>query len=96
MADAALPADVPELAATRELLARREALLLGRGALATGELEAAGAELDAIGEQCAARFPLGQEDVDALLLGLREQVEELHTAEVAALGELRRLVPAAV
>ena len=59
-------------------------------------LRATGAELDAVGERCAARFPLGQEDVDALLLGLREQVEELHTAEVAARGELRRLVPAAV
>ena len=96
LADAALPADVPELAATRELLARREALLLGPGAPVTGELEAAGAELDAVGERCAARFPLGQEDVDALLRGLRELVEELHTAEVAARGELRRLVPAAV
>ena len=91
LADAALPADVPELALTGNLLARREELLVGAGAPATGELRAVAAELAAVGERCGAAFPLGPDDVDALLLGLQKQVQELHGGEVAARDELRRL-----
>jgi len=94
LAAMALPGDVPELAATRRLLARREALLLGRGAAATDELAATAAELAAVGERVAAAFPLGADDVDALLRGLKARVVGLHAAELAARDELRALTGA--
>jgi hypothetical protein len=91
LAAIALPADVPELAATRDLLARREALLLGKGAAATTELAAVAAELAAAAERADAAFPLGAADVDALLRALKAKVAELHEAEVATREELRAL-----
>jgi hypothetical protein len=89
LAAAALPADVPGLAATRALLAERDELFRRDGAAAAGRLAEIGQELAGLERR---PFPLGEGDTRALLAGLAHRVGELADGEAAALGELRDVV----
>jgi uncharacterized protein DUF4872 len=91
LAAAALPADVPALAATAELLARADELFRRDGAAASGAIRAARQELEAIGRRMDDDFPLSAGDTDALLAGLAVRLEELYAGEVAVLERLRAL-----
>jgi len=89
LADAALPDDMPLLAAAKEALARKAELLDGGGT--AEELGAAWRELDDLAAKAGEDFPLDEAASDGLRAGLAERVRAIHADEVAAhagLGEV--------
>ena len=89
LAAAALPADVPGLAATRALLDERDERFRRDGAAAAGRLAEIGQE---VAELERRPFPLGEGDTNELLAGLARRVGELAAGEAAALDDLRAVV----
>ena len=88
LAEAALPADVPELAAARELFTQRSELTAaGNGSAA--EFEKLRLEIAGISDRCARRFPMSDTAVAALRGELADRVRAIHGAEVAARDALR-------
>ncbi|MBM4408155.1 MAG: DUF4872 domain-containing protein [Chloroflexi bacterium] len=91
LAAAALPADVPELAETGRLLARRESAFLDRGPAATDELHEIWSRLAQIETGMRTAFPLDDAAVDGLLAGLQARVRDLESGERAAARMLRTI-----
>ena len=87
----ALPTDVPALARTKELLARRQALYAALGGDGLEERRAINEELDGLDAAVAEEFPLNDRDVDALFAALQEELTGIYAAEV----EAHRLLSAA-
>jgi hypothetical protein len=89
LAEAALPAQVPELAETRALLARRSEHR-AEGAGASAEVAACWKALDEQAQRLKRRFPLDAAASTALRRDLKQRVTGLHAGEVEALDTLRR------
>jgi hypothetical protein len=91
LGEMALPTDVPALARTKELLARRQALYAALGGDGLDERRAINEELDGLDAAVAEEFPLNDRDVDALFAALQEELTGIYAAEV----EAHRLLSAA-
>lgn len=89
LAEAALPAQVPELAETRALLARRSEYRT-EGADAAAEVGACWTALEEQGARMKRKFPLDAGASTALRRELKQRVLALHAGEVEALDSLRR------
>ena len=89
LAEAALPAEVPEFAETRALLARRSEHRAD-GAGGTAEVAACWKALDEQAARLKRKFPLDAAASAALRRELKHRVLALHAGEVAALDTLRR------
>jgi len=89
LAEAALPAHVPELAETRALLARRSEHRAA-GANGTAEVAACWKALDEQAARLKRQFPLDAAAGTALRRDLKQRVLALHAGEVEALDTLRR------
>jgi hypothetical protein len=89
LAEAALPARVPELGETRALLARRSEYRT-EGAHAAAEVGACWKALEEQGARMKGTFPLDAEASTALRRELKQRVTALHAGEVEALDSLRR------
>ena len=89
LAEAALPARVPELAETRALLARRSEHR-AEGAGGTEEVAACWKALDEQAARLKRKFPLDAAASTALRRDLKQRVLALHAGEVEALDTLRR------
>ena len=89
LAEAALPARVPELAETRALLARRSEHRAA-GAGATAEVAACWKALEEQGQRLKRKFPLDAAGSAALRRDLKARVTALYAGEVEALDTLRR------
>lgn len=89
LAEAALPARVPELAETRALLARRSEHR-AEGANGTSAVAACWKALDEQAARLKRKFPLDAPASAELRRDLKQRVTLLHAEEVAALDALRR------
>ena len=89
LAEAALPAQVPELAETRALLARRSEHRAD-GANGTAEVAASWEALEEQAARLKRKFPLDAAASVALRRDLKQGVLALHAGEVEALDTLRR------
>ena len=89
LAEAALPEEVPELAETRALLARRSEHR-AEGAGATAEVAACWKALDEQAARLKRKFPLDAAASTTLRRELKQRVTALHAGEVEALETLRR------
>jgi hypothetical protein len=91
LAEAALPARVPELGETRALLARRSEHR-AEGAGATAEVAACWKALEEQAQRLKRKFPLDAVESAALRRDLKARVTALHAGEVEALDALRRWI----
>ncbi|HJZ90373.1 MAG TPA: DUF4872 domain-containing protein [Gemmataceae bacterium] len=89
LADAALPADVPEFREARELFARIGELTNSGGR--PDEIRDAWRRLEELQGQAGAKFPMPDADCAALRAELQRRVRGLYEAEVAAHAELGRV-----
>lgn len=88
LAAAALPAEVPALAAARSLLDEKaEVLTTGAGSEAAGAVWRRLSELEA----AAADFPLSEPECADLRAALADRIQALHDAETAALRQVEAL-----
>ncbi|MFD0659446.1 hypothetical protein [Thermocatellispora tengchongensis] len=90
LAEAALPADVPEFARLRELTAAVRETLHAEGTAGAAEIEEAAGELWAARAEYDVRFPLG--DPGPLFEDLSARLHAVHEAETEAVARLRALV----
>jgi hypothetical protein len=91
-ADAALPNRVAPFKKTKTLLRRRERLFREKGVKARAQMLKANDELTQIQKDMMGSLPLGAPEFEALLLGLRERLDELIVSEHAALDALAKSV----
>jgi hypothetical protein len=87
LAEAALPDEIPELAETRHILARK-AELLHMGSASIDDIRAAWQSLEDVGNRVAQAFSPSPSDTAALRADLQKRVFALHAEEVDALAEL--------
>jgi Domain of unknown function (DUF4872)/Butirosin biosynthesis protein H, N-terminal len=92
LAAAALPASVPLLDETREILAEQELTYRVRGVEALPALRAGWQRLTAIETAVAERFPLTERETADLVAGLAERLRRIYRDEVDALAALRAAV----
>jgi hypothetical protein len=91
LARAALPADVPVLGESAELIARRERVVRGEEPAAADEARALWRRLSEIEAEMRDDFPLSQAEVDALLADLQGRVRAIAVSERAAVQSLREV-----
>lgn len=89
LARAALPDEVPEMRRARELLSARIELI--HDAAPAEKVREVSDELQSLETRVQERFPLSDEDCEALRAALKDRVLFIHDAEVAALSELEQL-----
>ncbi len=92
VAEAALPAEVPQLARYADISAQRWELLRTEGSRATGRIVELAREAAALAGSFAAEDPLGPDDRRALLDRLAELVDRCADLEEEAVGVLREAV----
>ncbi len=84
LGELALPTEVPLLARTKELLARRQALYAALGGDGLVERRAINEELDGLDAAVAEEFPLNDREIDALFATLQEELSGIYAAEIEA------------
>jgi hypothetical protein len=89
LADTVLPADVPLLGETRELVNRREAVFASQGRASDDERRAIDLRLKEIEAAAPADFPLSPAEVQQLYDSMAEQLHALYAAEVEAAEALQ-------
>lgn len=89
LADALLPGDVPLLAETRDLKARKHALIIERGPDALAEIDSIDARLEALSEQAATNFPMTDAEATAFYASLSERVRAIAAIERRAVDALQ-------
>jgi hypothetical protein len=92
LAESALPDKVKPFKQTKELLRKKCWLYETKGMQAEKQTTEAAGKLRALTSEIRRAFPLDAGQTTALLEGLREQITELHQAEVAAAEGLRAAV----
>ncbi len=88
LANSALPDSAQPLGEARDLLLRREQVFLSRGADGLDELRSIDSRLTEIQQSMETDFPLDASQSMALLNDLREQIQDIYAAEVAAAEQL--------
>ena len=84
LANAALPVDVPMFREARELYARKAELTSSGSIESAGEIRSIYGQLASLHKQAGERFPLTNDESDALRRDLQQRVREIHANEVAA------------
>ncbi len=88
LAEATLPDRVKPFKQARELFRKRRQLFEEKGEKAATQILEAGEKLRTLQEETRASFPLGREESEKLLGGLRERIVALHRDEAAAAKRL--------
>ncbi len=84
LGELALPTEIPALAATKELLARRQATFAALGGDGLDELRAITTELDALDAELADNFPLNDTEIADLFAAMQIELDGIYAAEQEA------------
>jgi hypothetical protein len=89
LAQALLPAAVPPLGETGELMLKRHRLFLEQGSAALPQIQNIGVRLEEIKSEIAADFPLNASEVTDMRQNLRDHVLKIRDIEQTAIAALR-------
>ena len=92
LGEIALPTEVATLAATKELLARRQATFAALGGDGLDELRAITTELDTLDAELADDFPLSDAEIADLFAAMQAELDGIYAAEQEANRLLRERV----